>query len=52
MALRFCLQGAQSKRGIVRGVDHDGALLFEENGIICRITGGEVSLRPSNFGKT
>lgn len=47
------LSSGNSKReGRVRGVDQDGALLFEENGSICRITGGEVSLRPSNFGKT
>jgi biotin-(acetyl-CoA carboxylase) ligase len=46
------LAGRAIQEGVVRGVDHDGALLFEENGIICRITGGEVSLRPSNFGKT
>lgn len=44
--------GNLKREGKVRGVDHDGALLFEENGSICRITGGEVSLRPSNFGKT
>lgn len=41
-----------TREGRVKGVDHDGALLFEENGSICRITGGEVSLRPSNLTKT
>ena len=46
------LAGRAIQEGVVRGVDHDGALLFEKNGIISRITGGEVSLRPSNFGKT
>ena len=46
------ITGNSTREGKVSGVDHDGALLFEENGIICRITGGEVSLRPSNFGKT
>ncbi len=46
------LAGRAIQEGVVRGVDQDGALLFEENGIINRITGGEVSLRPPNFGKT
>ena len=44
--------GNSTQEGRVRGVDHDGALLFEENGAVYRIAGGEVSLRPSNFGKT
>ena len=46
------LAGRLTREGVVRGVDQDGALLFEENGEICRVTGGEVSLRPSKFGKT
>lgn len=46
------LAGRLTREGVVRGVDQDGALLFEESGVICRITGGEVSLRPSKFGKT
>lgn len=36
---------AQPRAGTCRGVDGDGALLFEENGRIERILAGEISLR-------
>lgn len=38
---------APPRAGICRGVDTDGALLFEENGRVERVLSGEVSLRPA-----
>ena len=35
------------KQGICRGVDHEGALMFEVNGHIERILSGEISLRAA-----
>lgn len=35
------------REGVCRGVDTDGALLFEEAGRVERILSGEVSLRPA-----
>src|SRR5581483_9226629 len=36
--------GAGQQRGIVRGVDRDGALLIEDRGAISRIVAGDVTL--------
>ena len=35
------------RQGICRGVDADGALLFEVEGRVERVLSGEVSLRPA-----
>lgn len=40
------LQGAQPLEGIACGVDGDGALLLDANGVRRRIVSGEVSIRP------
>jgi BirA family biotin operon repressor/biotin-[acetyl-CoA-carboxylase] ligase len=37
---------APPRTGVCRGVDDDGALLFEANGTVERVLSGEVSLRP------
>jgi BirA family biotin operon repressor/biotin-[acetyl-CoA-carboxylase] ligase len=36
--------------GICRGVDHQGALLLEQNGVIRSFYGGELSLRGNVNG--
>jgi BirA family biotin operon repressor/biotin-[acetyl-CoA-carboxylase] ligase len=38
---------APPRAGICRGVDADGALLFEENGRVERVLSGEISLRKA-----
>ncbi|WP_126443825.1 biotin--[acetyl-CoA-carboxylase] ligase [Sulfuricystis multivorans] len=38
---------ASPRAGICRGVDRDGALLFESDGRIERVLAGEISLRPA-----
>lgn len=40
------LQGGQKLEGCARGVDDDGALLLEIDGVPRRIVSGEVSVRP------
>jgi BirA family biotin operon repressor/biotin-[acetyl-CoA-carboxylase] ligase len=45
--VRLISDFAPPREGICRGVDGDGALLFEEAGRIERILSGEVSLRPT-----
>lgn len=40
------LHGGQHLEGLARGVDPDGALLLEMNGVRRRIVSGEVSVRP------
>jgi BirA family biotin operon repressor/biotin-[acetyl-CoA-carboxylase] ligase len=35
------------REGICRGVDDDGALLFESGGMVSRVLSGEVSLRSA-----
>jgi BirA family biotin operon repressor/biotin-[acetyl-CoA-carboxylase] ligase len=42
--------GAGITAGIARGVDPDGALRVEQDGVIHRIIGGEVSVRPGRKG--
>jgi BirA family biotin operon repressor/biotin-[acetyl-CoA-carboxylase] ligase len=44
--------GGTIREGLVRGVDRNGALLFEEAGHIVPLSGGEVSLRPSKLTKS
>ena len=39
------LIGDKELSGIARGIDRQGALLFEQNGVIKPFTGGEISLR-------
>lgn len=45
--IRLLSDFAPPREGLCRGVDADGALLFEEAGRIERILSGEVSLRPA-----
>jgi len=45
--VRLCGDFAAPREGICRGVDVDGALLFESEGRIERVLSGEVSLRPA-----
>ena len=40
------LHGGQKLEGFARGVDEDGALLLEVDGVPRRIVSGEVSVRP------
>jgi BirA family biotin operon repressor/biotin-[acetyl-CoA-carboxylase] ligase len=40
--------GARAQHGTVRGIDADGALLFEHAGEVRRVLAGELSLRPSS----
>ncbi|HEU5468291.1 MAG TPA: biotin--[acetyl-CoA-carboxylase] ligase [Steroidobacteraceae bacterium] len=40
------LHGGQQLEGLARGVDGDGALLLESDGVRRRIVSGEVSVRP------
>ena len=44
--IRLLADFASPRAGICRGVDRDGALLFECDGRIERVLSGEVSLRP------
>lgn len=44
--------GATTREGLVRGVDRNGALLFEQDGHIVPLSGGEVSLRPGKITKS
>ncbi len=39
-----------SEQGICRGVDHQGALLLEQQGIVRSFYGGELSLRSADHG--
>ena len=43
--------GETRRVGVVRGVDQNGGILFEEGGVIHPILGGEVSLRPTFSAK-
>ncbi|MCX8018010.1 MAG: biotin--[acetyl-CoA-carboxylase] ligase [Rhodocyclaceae bacterium] len=46
--IRLLSDFAPPREGICRGVDVDGALLFETKGRVERILSGEVSLRPAS----
>lgn len=41
------LIGEQEIHGIARGIDHQGALLLEQNGVVMPFVGGEISLRSA-----
>ncbi|REL30994.1 bifunctional biotin--[acetyl-CoA-carboxylase] ligase/biotin operon repressor BirA [Thalassotalea euphylliae] len=43
------ITGDKEQQGICRGVNAQGALLFEQNGQVKPVHGGEVSLRGNNF---
>ncbi|REL34099.1 bifunctional biotin--[acetyl-CoA-carboxylase] ligase/biotin operon repressor BirA [Thalassotalea euphylliae] len=43
------ITGDKEQQGICRGVNAQGALLFEQSGQVKPVYGGEVSLRGSNF---
>ncbi|GLR09034.1 biotin--[acetyl-CoA-carboxylase] synthetase [Mixta theicola] len=42
------LIGDREVLGIARGIDHQGGLLLEQNGVTKSWIGGEISLRPQN----
>jgi BirA family biotin operon repressor/biotin-[acetyl-CoA-carboxylase] ligase len=46
-SVRLLSDFAPPREGICRGVDSDGALLFETGGRVERVLSGEVSLRPA-----
>ena len=39
--------GATVTEGVARGIDREGALLFEAGGRLERVVSGEVSVRPA-----
>jgi BirA family biotin operon repressor/biotin-[acetyl-CoA-carboxylase] ligase len=39
--------GTQVSEGVARGIDREGALLFEAGGRLERVVSGEVSVRPA-----
>jgi BirA family biotin operon repressor/biotin-[acetyl-CoA-carboxylase] ligase len=39
--------GDTQRTGVIRGLDDNGGILFDEAGVISTIVGGEVSLRPN-----
>jgi BirA family biotin operon repressor/biotin-[acetyl-CoA-carboxylase] ligase len=43
--------GEAQRTGVIRGVDQNGGILFDEAGAISTIVGGEVSLRPNFSSK-
>lgn len=43
--------GDTQRTGVVRGLDENGGLLFEESGVVSAIAGGEISVRPAFFAK-
>ena len=43
--------GETQRTGVIRGLDQNGGILFEEAGAISTIIGGEVSLRPNFSAK-
>lgn len=44
--------GTAIREGIVKGVDGNGALLFEDSGGISSVVSGEVSMRPAFLSKS
>ena len=45
--LRFFIPWGTQRIIVIRGLDQNGGILFEEAGGISTIVGGEVSLRPN-----